>query len=68
MSAADAILAQGVELAAIRELADDVEKQASQSASVYVAVIGVYSDIKVPTLLGGLLARYDLPNLAVSAH
>jgi hypothetical protein len=66
VSAADAILAQGVELAAIRELADDVEKQASQSASVYVAVIGVYSDIKVLTLLGGLLARYDLPNLAVS--
>jgi hypothetical protein len=66
VSAADAILAQGVELAAIRELADDVEKQARQSASVYVAVIGVYSDIKVLTLLGGLLARYDLPNLAVS--
>ena len=31
-----------------------------------MAVIGVYSDIKVLTLFGGLLARYNLPNLAVS--
>jgi hypothetical protein len=63
---ADAILARGVKLDEIRELADKVEKKAPQSATAYVAVIGVYSDIKVLTLLGGLLARYDLPNLAVS--
>jgi hypothetical protein len=63
---ADAILARGVRLDEIRELADKVEKKVPQSATAYVAVIGVYSDIKVLTLLGGLLARYDLPNLAVS--
>jgi hypothetical protein len=34
--------------------------------SVYVAVIGVYTDIKVPILLAGLRARYLIPNLAVS--
>lgn len=33
---------------------------------VYVAVIGVYTDIKVKTLLIGLRTRYDIPNLAVS--
>jgi hypothetical protein len=55
-----------VKLDEIRELADKVEKKVPQSATAYVAVIGVYSDIKVLTLLGGLLARYDLPNLAVS--
>ncbi len=66
VSATDAILAKGVALDEIRELADNVEKQTRQPASVYIAVIGVYSDIKVLTLLGGLLARYDLRNLAVS--
>ena len=35
-------------------------------ATVYVVVIGVYTDIKVPTLLVGLRTRCDLPNLGVS--
>jgi hypothetical protein len=35
-------------------------------ATVYVAVIGVYTDIKVQTLLVGLRTRYDMPNLGVS--
>ena len=39
---------------------------ASELPSVYVAVIGVYSDVKVPILLAGLRARYLIPNLAVS--
>src|SRR5262249_29783727 len=30
---------------------------------VYVAVIGVYTDIKIKTLLIGLRTRYDIPNL-----
>jgi hypothetical protein len=64
--AMDQILRGGERLDAIRELADQVEKQGPGRARVYMAVIGVYSDIKVLTLLGGLLARYDLPNLAVS--
>ena len=34
--------------------------------AVYVAVIGVYADVKIPILLAGLRARYLLPNLAVS--
>jgi len=33
---------------------------------IYVAVIGIYSDIKVLTLLAGLRTRYELPNLVVS--
>jgi hypothetical protein len=33
---------------------------------VYVAVIGVYTDLKVTMLLAGLRTRYNLPNLAVS--
>jgi hypothetical protein len=33
---------------------------------VYVAVVGAYSDVKILTLLGGLRARYDLPNLALA--
>jgi hypothetical protein len=32
----------------------------------YVAVIGVYTDLKVKTLLTGLRTRYNLANLAVS--
>lgn len=63
---ADAILAGGVTLSAIRRLARKVETRRMQCGRVYVAVIGVYSDVKVLTLLGGLQARYDLPNLAVS--
>jgi hypothetical protein len=71
VEAADAILARGESLDAISDLAQKVEarfmqKGVQEGLQVYVAVIGVYSDIKVLTLLGGLLARYDLPNLAVS--
>ncbi|TET96397.1 MAG: hypothetical protein E3J30_11920 [Anaerolineales bacterium] len=33
---------------------------------VYVAVIGVYTDIKIQILLMGLKSRYDIPSLAVS--
>ena len=50
----------------------DLARQASErgaddhAARVYIAVIGVYTDIKVVTLLAGLRTRYDLPNLAVS--
>jgi hypothetical protein len=47
-----------------REL--DAEEEARTDRSIYVAVIGVLTDIKVQTLLVGLRAQYDLPNLAVS--
>ena len=63
---ADEILARGGTLAEVRELARKVEAERMQCGRVYVAVIGVYSDVKVLTLLGGLQARYNLPNLAVS--
>ncbi|RMF80333.1 MAG: hypothetical protein D6737_08360 [Chloroflexi bacterium] len=33
---------------------------------VYVVVIGVYTDIKIQTLLVGLQSRYNIPNLIVS--
>jgi hypothetical protein len=39
---------------------------AADCTQLYVAVIGVYTDIKVQLLLSGLRARYELPNLAVS--
>jgi len=42
------------------------ENSAAASAKLYVAVIGVYTDIKVQLLLSALRARYELPNLAVS--
>jgi hypothetical protein len=44
----------------------DSEEKASAVGSVYVAVLGVYTDIKVMTLLAGLCTRYDLRDLAVS--
>jgi hypothetical protein len=39
---------------------------AADSTQIYVAVIGVYTDIKVQLILSGLRSRYELPNLAVS--
>lgn len=47
-----------------REL--DAADELRTDRSVYVAVIGVLTDIKIQTLLVGLRAQYDLPNLAVS--
>jgi len=44
----------------------DDDETVRSSARLYVAVIGVYTDIKVQTLLTGLRTRYELPNLAVS--
>jgi hypothetical protein len=52
---------------ALQLIADEaIETPASALPSVYVAVIGVYTDIKVPILLAGVRARYLVPNLAVS--
>jgi len=50
----------------IAVLARDAKDREKAGASVYMAVIGAYSDVKILTLLGGLLSRYDLPNLALS--
>lgn len=44
----------------------DAEDRPRSDRTVYVAVIGVYTDIKVQTLLVGLRTQYDLPNLALS--
>jgi hypothetical protein len=44
----------------------DLVVQGSDERKIYVAVVGVYTDLKVQTLLVGLRTRYDLPNLAVS--
>jgi hypothetical protein len=53
---------------AIHPLARDVdsEDKPRTSRNIYIAVVGVYTDIKVQTLLVGLRTQYDLPNLAVS--
>jgi hypothetical protein len=55
-------------LPAIHDLAVEIssDEDPRTSATVYVAVIGVFTDIKVQSLLVGLRSRYDLPNLAVS--
>jgi hypothetical protein len=48
-------------------LVEDVNANATgHAAPLYVAVIGVYTDIKVPVLLAGIRARYEVQNLAVS--
>jgi hypothetical protein len=46
-------------------LADEVRKT-PKDTEAYAAVIGVYTDIKVKTLLEGLRTRYHIENLAVS--
>lgn len=40
--------------------------EAGDKTQIYVTVIGVYTDIKIKTLLVGLRSRYDLDNLIVS--
>jgi hypothetical protein len=54
--------------AAIHRFARKVDSEEKPGAvgTVYVAVLGVYTDIKVLTVLAGLCTRYDLRDLAVS--
>jgi len=67
LETARALLRQGG-FAAIHDLAREIDAREAPGteAPVYVAVIGVYTDIKVQTLLVGLRTRYDLPDLALS--
>jgi hypothetical protein len=53
---------------AIHPLARDVDSHEGPgpTGNLYVAVLGVYTDIKVQTLLVGMRTRYDIPDLAVS--
>lgn len=51
-------------LALLREVSRTLGSSAP--APVYVAVLGVYTDIKIQLLVGGLRTRYLLPNLALS--
>src|SRR6185295_17610632 len=52
----------------VRKLAREVDGDEGVRCHdrIYVAVIGVYTDLKVKTLLTGLRTLYNLPNLAVS--
>lgn len=54
--------------AAMWELACEVDddEEVRCHDRIYVAVIGVYTDLKVKTLLTGIRTLYNLPNLAVS--
>ena len=54
--------------AALFELAKEVDYDEAIRCNerVYLAVVGVYTDLKVKTLLTGLRTLYNLPNLAVS--
>lgn len=49
-----------------KELAEKIAKKPKRKTKVYMAAIGVYTDIKIQTLLMGLVSRYDVKNLAVS--
>jgi hypothetical protein len=62
------LLAQSRDLGSIHDLARAVDSAEPSPgiAPTYVAVIGVYTDIKVQTLLVALRTQYDLQNLAVS--
>jgi hypothetical protein len=53
---------------AIHRFARDVDSHEGPgpTGNLYVAVVGVYTDIKVQTLLVGMRTRYDIPDLAVS--
>ena len=44
----------------------DGEEKPRTDRSIYMAALGVWTDIKVQTLLVGLRTQYDLPNLALS--
>jgi hypothetical protein len=62
------LLAASRDLASIHDLARkiDAAEPSPGIAPAYVAVLGVYTDLKVQTLLVALRTQYDLPNLAVS--
>jgi hypothetical protein len=62
------LLADRSDLASIHGLAREIDaaEPSPGIAPAYIAVIGVYTDIKVQTLLVALKTQYDLPNLAVS--
>jgi hypothetical protein len=51
---------------ALQELVGGVARAECLPARVYAAVIGVYTDIKIKTLLTGIHSRYFIPNLAIS--
>jgi nicotinamidase-related amidase len=51
---------------ALDDLAEEVNGTPQSLVRVYIAVIGVYTDVKIKTLLMGLCSRYDIPSLAVS--
>jgi hypothetical protein len=44
----------------------DAHEGPGPTGNLYVAVLGVYTHIKVQTVLVGMRTRYDIPNLAVS--
>lgn len=50
----------------LHETAAEVLKKREERHQVYLGVIGVYTDIKVKTLLTGVRTRYDVENIAVS--
>lgn len=54
--------------AAVFELASEIDADANVRFhdQAYVSVVGVYTDLKVKTLLTGLRTFYNLPNVAVS--
>jgi hypothetical protein len=61
------IMNEGPDSAKLHKLAQRAEnRHGSPPPPTYVAVIGVYTDLKVKTLLTGIRTRYNLGNLAVS--
>lgn len=56
----------GAELQKLAQEAREDPTELYEHLKVYIAVIGVYTDIKVQLLLAGLQSRYSTANLAVS--
>src|SRR5438034_622980 len=65
-TAAIARLGRGAPSTSGDESAETTNKLGDIRSHIYIAVIGVYTDLKVLTLLAGLRTRYNVPNLAVS--
>jgi hypothetical protein len=66
VAAAKATLTKERRLEAISDLAHGIDTGSDPGVPIYLGVIGVYSDIKVLTLIGGINSRYRLPNLGLS--
>jgi hypothetical protein len=60
------VMREGPDSTKLHDLAQRAVGRDGSPPPTYLAVIGVYTDLKVKTLLTGIRTRYNLENLAVS--